>query len=238
MSRIHKFSLINSFKQKFDDSKKMDCYTDFMKSSFKINWAIGLLLIALFIGLSAKAAERIITDDDISDSLQKSTAFNKAHSLMAAQGERLTAILNGFLTGNTKIIDSNSDELLKSMHEVIQAYPPTRETSTSAWQTMMRIVEETHLMDEQISKSDYEKAFVHFNKISSSCIECHQLTRERGKLPKPAPPEEVKTEAATKTEANPETKTVSADDKKVETPAGSSKKSQKKPAQSTPLVSW
>ena len=151
----------------------------------KIDWAFGLLLAALFMSLSAIAANKVFTNDDINQLLGESDDFKKSHSVMIQQCDRLKAILNGFLVGDTNAIDKKSDELLKAMSKTIQIRATTHETESGTWRSVTEIVEETHLMKEEASRNDYNKAYKHFSNIAASCIQCHQVVRELGKWPTP-----------------------------------------------------
>lgn len=148
--------------------------------------------LILCLGKPSFAENRVFTNEDVRQLFEKSEDFKKSHSVMKQQRERLKAILNGFLVGDTQTINEKSDELLQAMKEVIAGYPPSGEKESAAWQSMADIVNETYLMKEEASKNDYNKAYVHFSHISRSCIQCHQVVREWGKLPEPAPPAEEK----------------------------------------------
>ena len=112
---------------------------------------------------------------------------------MADQRERLNAILDGFLVSDIEAIKEKSDELNGAMRAVIQIYPPSGEKENAVWQATADIVNESFLLKQETEKNDFNKAFVHFNRISSQCIRCHQATREWGKLPEPPPQAKEKT---------------------------------------------
>ena len=153
----------------------------------KISRTFSLLLMMVLMSRPVMAANETFTNEDISEMLGESEDFKKSHSVMIQQRERLKAILNAFLVGDTQTIDKKSDELLKAMGETIQIQPLARETESATWQSLAKIVKETHLMKEEASKNDYNKAYKHFSNIAASCIQCHQAVREWGQLPKPAP---------------------------------------------------
>ena len=179
-----------------------------------------VVLITCF-GTPSFAENQVFTNEDVRQLSEKSEDFKKSHSVMIQQRERLKAILNGFLVGDTQTINEKSDELLKSMKEVIENHPPSGEKESAAWQSMADIVNETNLMKEEASKNDYDKAYVHFSRIAGSCIQCHQVVREWGKLPEPLP--------------HPEEKNASSD--ATNQKEAISKKSTKKNNPNEPLVS-
>ena len=151
------------------------------------NILLGLFLAALCLSRPAMAKDKPVTNEDVYELLSESGIWERSHSVMSQQQERLTAILNDFLNGDTGHIKKESDELLNDMKQLLLDSPPNKENEPSSWQSTTEIVEETHSMKEEISKNDYNKAYEHFVNITTSCIECHQATRQWGKFPQPAP---------------------------------------------------
>ncbi|MBI5024141.1 MAG: hypothetical protein HZC18_03975 [Candidatus Omnitrophica bacterium] len=152
----------------------------------------GFLLVALCLSQPAMAGDKAVTNEDVYKLLNESSGFKKSHSVMSRQQEKLTAILDGFLTGDTGNIGKESDEFLNDMRQLLQTYPPDEKSETGAWKSTAKIVEEMHLMKEEISKNDYNKAYEHFANITASCIQCHQAARQWGKFPQPAAPPPAK----------------------------------------------
>lgn len=146
------------------------------------------LLAALCLSQSAIADDKVVTNEDVYKLLNESSGFKKSHSVMSQQQKKLTTILDGFLTGDTGDIAQASDGLLNDMRQLLQTYPPNEKSEASAWKSTAKIVEETHLMKEEISKDDYNKAYEHFVNITASCIQCHQAARQWGKFPQPVAP--------------------------------------------------
>ena len=76
------------------------------------------IVLILYLGAPSFAENKVFTNEDVRQLFEKSEDFEKSHSVMIQQRERLKAILNGFLIGDTQAIHKKSDELLKAMKEV------------------------------------------------------------------------------------------------------------------------
>ncbi len=151
----------------------------------KINRVFGLLLITLLISQPAIAANKAFTNEDIYHLLGESKEFKNSLSVMTQQRERMNTILNAFLLGDTKTINEKSDEILANMDQIIKTQAITHGNESRVWQSVTEIVKETHLLKEETSKNNYEKAYEHFSNIAAGCIQCHQAVREWNKFPTP-----------------------------------------------------
>lgn len=141
-----------------------------------------LALLLLSAGSPALAGSKFFTEEDVQQFLRNTKELDKSHSAMSQQGERIEAILKGFLSGDVATIQSEADGILKDMREVLQEYAPAGKEGSVAWKTVTQIVNETQLMKEKLLKEDFNAAYLHFFSVPVQCIQCHQVLRRWGKF--------------------------------------------------------
>lgn len=138
-----------------------------------------------FIFLPEAFAE-VYTDESIRK-MFKSKEVQKSHSLMTRERERLQAISDGFLLGDSEAIEKNTDMLVASMRQVAQMFPHKPESGGAEWTAMSEIVSHVESMKKEILNKNYNKAYSHYSRIMASCIQCHQIARSWGKFEEPPP---------------------------------------------------
>lgn len=157
----------------------------------------GLLLATLFLKQSAKADVKTMDNDYVYQILEKYGTYEKAHSVMSRQHERLSLIFSSFLMGDTRTINRTADELDKDMNKLVQTHLPNDDNKIVVWKSIAEITEETAKMKKHVSNEEYDEAYASFTNITISCIRCHQVARKWGKFPEIKPlPTKAKTTTA------------------------------------------
>ena len=153
-----------------------------------------LLITALLLKQSAQADDKVLTNADVYQVIQRSGIFKKTHLVMKRQHERLSLIFSSFLMGDTETIVHISNEIGKDINELALVPIPTEENKTIVWKSLAEISKEAGEMNEHVLNKQYDEAFVNFTNITVSCIRCHQTSRQWGKFPEIKPlPAEVET---------------------------------------------
>jgi len=149
--------------------------------------AFSLFVALFFLSSSTMAEDKAVTNADVYQLLGKSSDFKKSHSIMQQQHTKLVSILDSFLIGDAKSINSKLDEFLTALDQLILTPLQNQENKSNILKVKADIVEEARLIKKAALKNDYTKAFEHFTNITNSCIQCHQVARQWGKLPEFAP---------------------------------------------------
>lgn len=166
--------------------------------------AIKICILSAFTFLSVlglhslvKADEKAITNEDVYKILEKYTIFEKPHSIMKRQFERMQLILTGFLMGDQETITTSAIEIQEDMNELVLTHFPSAEHKADErahmWKSIAEIIQETDEMNRHIEIKEFAEAHQHFSTITVSCIRCHQAARTWGKFPeiKPLPTEVI-----------------------------------------------
>ena len=137
--------------------------------------------VALAIGwrvvVQSVMAEEKVTDAQISE------RFGRTHQVMKDQQQRLSALLNAFLMGDTEAIQRYTEQIGQDMARVSQTFPPEPGKEVQQWRAMAEIMERTRALKDSAAAGQYDKAYVHFVGLTKHCMICHQVRREAGKFP-------------------------------------------------------
>jgi mono/diheme cytochrome c family protein len=125
------------------------------------------------------AAEQRVTDTDIH------AAFQRAHSVMKELRADLQAILDGFLTGDGRVIQAHADEVAKRMNVVAREYPPQPGTESEEWKALADLIEQARLLQQDAKADRYSQAYQRYTVLAGRCVACHQIRRESGQFPEP-----------------------------------------------------
>ena len=150
----------------------------------KARWlAIGMavLLMLEWGAVAPGRAQERVTDED----LEK--RFGKSHAVMKTQYQLIHQILDGFLLGDSELIQRNTNELAQTMREVGYTFPPEPRQEVEVWNAMSKIVQQARLLQERVAQGSYQEAYKHFLLMIYQCLKCHQTRRTWGQFPVPEP---------------------------------------------------
>lgn len=139
------------------------------------------LLLGWWVSMRAGVAGERVTDEDIAK------MWGRSHTIMEQQRGSLQELLDGFLTGDQEVIRRSVAHIAREMHRVAQMFPPEQPRSEQ-WKAMAEIVTEVRLLEDAADARQYDKAYVHFARLTQRCITCHQVSRQWGTLPEAMSP--------------------------------------------------
>lgn len=134
--------------------------------------------------------QEVVTNETLEKYLGPRIRFDSSHAVMLENHKRLELLLNAFLRGDTDTIKRLSDELTRSMSVVRQIIPQDPEQGIPAYIAIADIANQSNAMRVEISRNNPLKAYEHYSRVISSCLQCHQAVRSWGKFPLPDPQEE------------------------------------------------
>lgn len=151
------------------------------------------LFVTLLAGVSLRLAAGMQVYDEaaVRDVLKGSPIFNRMHPLMAAQTQKLHAMEDSFLNGDSERIQQLANEIIKDMRSLAQDYEPPSGKEAPSWRAISGIALDAQKLIDEISNKDYLKAFIHYSDITNICLQCHQITRRWGTFSQPPPAQDT-----------------------------------------------
>lgn len=150
--------------------------------------AVGLLF--LLVPFAGVQANEVITNETIKKTLGETVAFQKSHSVMAGNHNRLRNILSAFLTGDLASVKTLAVEISASMSRLTAFLSDDNpEAQTEGWRAIAEMSHQAKEIEKSADAEDFVGAYNHYVSLTFQCVKCHQSVRSWGGFPIPKPKE-------------------------------------------------